>query len=48
MISPAIIMPNNINHQDFLNGILNIYAATEPVQAPVIGSGIATNKIKAQ
>ncbi len=39
-------MPIEIARKAFLNFILNIVAAKEPVQAPVVGNGMATNKIK--
>ena len=43
---PAIHMPIKINSKACLNSTLKIVAASEPVQAPVIGRGTATNKAK--
>ena len=40
---PAIITPNRIRGNAFLNGIPNTKATSVAVHAPVKGSGIATN-----
>jgi hypothetical protein len=45
-INPAPITPRTIAINAYLNLILNNDAATTPLQAPVIGSGIATNIAK--
>lgn len=44
---PAIITPALINSKARLKGIPNKYATNAPLQAPVIGKGIATKTIKA-
>lgn len=44
-IVPDIKIPAIIAGIACLKGILNIKAAAQPVQAPVTGRGIATNKI---
>jgi len=41
---PAINTPVNMAAKDFLNGMPNKNAAAVPVQAPVIGNGMATNR----
>ena len=46
-ITPAITSPIDINIRAFLLGIPNSQAADEPVHAPVIGRGIATNIMSA-
>lgn len=46
MITPAMQIPRMIHGTAVRKGILNRYAATDPVQAPVIGAGIATNNIR--
>jgi hypothetical protein len=45
-IRPAESTPVNIAIKAYLNLILNKDAAITPLQAPVIGSGIATNNAK--
>lgn len=45
---PAIITPAKIERNAFLNGNFKTSAAAVPVQAPVSGSGIATNVISAK
>jgi hypothetical protein len=47
-IIPAVIIPKVIGKIAFLNGIPNNQAAMDPVQAPVIGKGIATKMNKAK
>ena len=42
VITPAITTPSPIIDTDFLIGIPNNQKATDPVHAPVIGSGIVT------
>ena len=44
-IAPAIITPQKMEKKAWLNLSPKMKAATEPVQAPVAGSGIATNNI---
>lgn len=46
-IIPEMRTPRKINKSDFFAGIPNRSAASDPVQAPVIGRGIATNNISA-
>ena len=46
MTTPAMQIPRMIHGTAVRKGILNRYAATDPVQAPVIGAGMATNNIK--
>ena len=45
--TPAISIPKKIKGKAFLNGIPKTKAATEPVQPPVIGKGMATKRIRA-
>ncbi len=47
-ITPAIITPTRINGKAFLKGTPKTKAATEPVQAPVTGKGIATKVMSAK
>jgi len=42
-MAPAIHMPEKIHSRACLKSILEIEATSEPVQAPVIGSGMATS-----
>jgi len=46
-ITPAINTPKIISKKAFLIGTPKTKAAKAPVQAPVKGKGMATNKIKA-
>ena len=43
-ITPAVIIPIIIGIIAFRGGIPNNQAAMDPVQAPVMGSGIATKR----
>ena len=45
-MAPAIHTPAKIDNKACLNFIPKIVAASEPVQAPVTGRGIATNRVK--
>jgi hypothetical protein len=47
-IIPAVIIPIIIGVIAFFGGIPNNQAAMDPVQAPVIGKGIATNRNRAK
>ena len=44
IIHPAVNTPKTNGIQAFLNGTCRKFAIKEPTQAPVPGSGIATNK----
>ena len=48
IIINASNIPRNIARLDFFKSILNTDATSEPVQAPVPGSGIPTNNTKPQ
>ena len=45
-IIAAIITPSVIARKALVNLILKMLAAKEPVQAPVVGNGIATKRIR--
>jgi len=45
-IHPAINTPAVMHSSERLKFKLKIYAASEPVHAPVTGSGVATNRIR--